>query len=110
MKDEIKKLEKMRAEICHKIAALGDMRKGSVSRVQRPCNKAACVCRKGGHPGHGPYYYWTFKDGGKTVTRQFPEGEESRKIITEIENYKEFRALVKRMIEVNEKLCELRGV
>jgi len=110
MKKEIKRLEKVREGICRDIAALGDMRKGSVSVVQRPCNKKACGCRREGHPGHGPYYYWTYKQDGKTVTHQFTEGKELRKVVEEIDNYKRFRALVKEMIEVNEKLCELRGV
>jgi len=40
------------------------------------------------------------------VTHQFTEGKELRKVVEEIDNYKRFRALVKEMIEVNEKLCE----
>ena len=43
---------------------------GSLSKVFQECGKPACRCHKAKRYRHGPYYLWTRKVKGKTVTRQ----------------------------------------
>jgi len=41
------------------LAAVGDFRRGSVSKNYRKCGKPNCVCAQPDHPGHGPRFLWT---------------------------------------------------
>ena len=43
---------------------------GSLSEVFQKCGKPSCRCHKGKRYRHGPYYLWTRKVDGKTVTRK----------------------------------------
>lgn len=51
---------------------------GSVVSREMRCGKQGCRC-KGDPPAlHGPYYQWTRKVGGKTVTRWLTEDQATR--------------------------------
>lgn len=54
--------------LCRQLAGLGYIMKGSLQTRRTSCGYPRCRCRKGGRFGHGPYYWWTSKIGGKTVT------------------------------------------
>lgn len=48
--------------------------KGTVLARMVRCGKPQCACAKEPSKRHGPYYEWTYKAGGKTVTvRLSPE-------------------------------------
>jgi len=55
-------------ELKRSIAELGFFRYGSLVRRFMPCGKAGCRCQASPPMLHGPYYQWTRKVGGKTVT------------------------------------------
>lgn len=56
------------------LAGVGYVRRGSVVRRFMPCGKSGCVCQESPPQLHGPYYQWTRKIRGKTVTvRLTPE-------------------------------------
>ena len=55
-------------ELKRSIAELGFFRYGSLVRRFMPCGKAGCRCQASPPKLHGPYYQWTRKVGGKTVT------------------------------------------
>jgi hypothetical protein len=44
--------------------------RGSVLKLLLPCGKPGCRCQATPPKLHGPYYRWTRKVAGKTVTRQ----------------------------------------
>lgn len=50
------------------IAELGYFRDGSLVRRFMPCGKPGCCCQAAPPELHGPYYQWTRKVAGKTVT------------------------------------------
>ena len=50
------------------IADLGLIRHGSLVRRFMPCGKPGCRCQATPPQLHGPYYQWTRKVQGKTVT------------------------------------------
>ena len=56
------------AELKASIAEVGHFRRGSVQRRLVPCGKAGCRCQADPPKLHGPYYQWTRKVRGKTVT------------------------------------------
>jgi len=51
------------------IVALNGILVGSINKRFGPCGKTNCRCSKGEEYWHGPYYTWTRKVKGKTVTR-----------------------------------------
>lgn len=50
------------------LANVGYFRRGSVVSRFMPCGKPGCSCLASPPKLHGPYYQWTRKLGGKTVT------------------------------------------
>jgi hypothetical protein len=50
------------------VLALGPIRRGSLVRRFMPCGKRGCRCQAVPPALHGPYYQWTRKVDGKTVT------------------------------------------
>jgi hypothetical protein len=92
------------------LAALGDFRRGSVSENYRRCGRPNCACAAPDHPGHGPRFLWTRSAGRrKTVGRQLAAGEVA-KVRREVARNAEFTAAVEQIIEVNERICEVRPV
>ena len=107
---DIPKVEAERSALLRKLAATGDMRRGSITETYRSCGKPTCACGSADHTGHGPYYAFTRKVGGKTKTLQMRPGPVLSKMEREVGAYKEFRATCDRLVEVNEAICDARPV
>mgnify|MGYP001607953985 CR=1 FL=1 len=110
MPDPTSKLEAERSALLQKLAATGDMRRGSITECYRCCGKASCACVATDHPGHGPYYAFTTKVDGKTKTLQLRPGPLLTKMEREVETYRSFRATCDRLFDVNEVICDARPV
>ena len=50
------------------VVDVGPIRRGSLVRRFMPCGKPGCRCQASPPQLHGPYYQWTRKVDGKTVT------------------------------------------
>jgi len=109
MADSLEELEARRGRVVEELAAVGDMRPGSITERYRPCGKQPCCCKEAGHPGHGPYYSLTFKAGGKTVT-QHVAGPALDKARREIAAFRQFEQLVAKLVAVNQAICAARPV
>jgi len=84
-------------EDCRKeLGSIGFILTGSITKHYTKCQSPSCRCMKDPEYRHGPYYNWTRKVKGKTVTiRLSPEEAD---ILKEwIENKKEFYEIIKRM-------------
>lgn len=57
------------------LATVGYLWAGTVLRRFIPCGRRECRCRKDPRSRHGPYYYWTRKVDGKTVSRLLTPAE-----------------------------------
>ncbi len=53
----------------------GFMRAGSVQRRMMTCGKPGCACATDLRARHGPYFTWTSKKQGKTISRLLSETE-----------------------------------
>ncbi len=51
------------------IIALDNILVGTLSKKYGQCGKKNCRCTKNKKYWHGPYYIWTRKEGGKTITK-----------------------------------------
>jgi len=110
MSDSLADLEGRRANVQAQIVQLGDMRSGSITGTGGRCGYANCHCHRAGDPGHGPYYRLTRKVDGKTVTETFFSPAGLAKAQREVTEYHRFRELSGELLEVNERICELRPV
>ena len=53
------------------LACIGYFRRGTLLKRFMPCGKSGCACQASPPRLHGPYFQWTRKVGGKTVTVLF---------------------------------------
>jgi hypothetical protein len=105
--DFIKELLDKQAQLLDALMHVGAMRPGSLVPRFRACGKPTCHCAKEGDPGHGPSWSLTRAVAGKTVTKVIPaHAVEATRV--QIEEYKRFRALVKEIVEISERLCDTR--
>jgi hypothetical protein len=110
MEDSLQVLEERRKSLCKKIGEIGDFRRGTISVNYRKCGKKNCICAKPGHPGHGPQYLWNTTIKGRSYAKNLKLGPELQKYMEEIDNYRRFLKLGKELVELNEKVCDLRPV
>jgi len=110
MADTLEELETRRTALLRALAETGDMRQGSITECYRPCGKSNCACVGPKHPGHGPFYAFTRKVGGKTQTIQLRPGPQLTKLLREVDTYHQFRRKIEDLVEVNEAICRLRPV
>jgi hypothetical protein len=108
MAETLPRLEKHRVQIVQDIAGLGDFRRGSITSITGRCGKATCRCHRPGPPGHGPNVRLTRKVQGKTFSETFSSLAALRKAEREVAEFHKFQALSQTLVEVNEKICQLR--
>jgi len=110
MEETLESLEAKRRELYQKLEALGDFRRGTISVNYRKCGKKKCACAKPGHPGHGPQYLWNTTIKGKSYAKNLRLGVELEKYMKETGNYWSFLKRSEELVQVNERICELRPV
>jgi hypothetical protein len=110
MTESLPQLENERAQVVQEIAGLGDFRRGSITSITGRCGKANCRCHQPGQSGHGPNFRLTRKVRGKTVSETFSSPAALRKAQREVAEFHKFQTLSESLVEVNEKICQLRPV
>jgi hypothetical protein len=110
MSESLLALERKRADVLEKIAALGDLRPGSLTTTQGKCGKAECCCRRPGHPGHGPHWRITYKVEGKTKSEGLYEEAAIRKTEREIDEFRRFQELSREFVDLSTRICRARPI
>ena len=87
------------------VADLPLIRRGSLVRRFMPCGKPGCCCQGSPPRLHGPYYQWTRKVRGTTVTVRVREGE-ARMLEEWIENGRRLDRIVGEMERVSYRITE----
>lgn len=95
-----------RDQLKAQLAAIGDMRPGSLVPRFRKCGKPSCHCAKKGAPGHGPSYSLTHAVAGKTVTHVIPAGPAVERTREQLDEYHRFREIVQQLVVVSEQICD----
>lgn len=104
--DRLAAYERRYRELASQLADIGLIASGSVVHRYTRCGTAGCRCHADPPQRHGPYYQWTAKIDGKTVTRRLTEHEAT--LYKEwIANDRELRRLVNQMREVAAKAVDL---
>jgi Family of unknown function (DUF6788) len=105
--DRLAHYERRYREIAQQLATIGLIHSGSITRRHTRCGNPTCRCHGDPPQLHGPYYQWTAKVDGKTVTRRLSEAE--AKLYDEwIANDRRLRRLVRQMREVAAKAAALK--
>jgi hypothetical protein len=89
------------------VRALGPIRRGSLVRRFMPCGKPGCCCQASPPALHGPYYQWTRKVRGQTVTVRLTP-EEARLVAEWISNGRQLDKIVAQMESVSLRITERR--
>lgn len=104
--DRVRKYEEAYAELRRELAHAGFLWVGTVTHQTAICGKSTCACRSDKARRHGPYYVWTRKVRGKTVTRFLTEAE--GKLYTEwIQNRRRLDRTIKKMMSISKHLAPL---
>jgi hypothetical protein len=103
-------MERKRESLYKQLQETGDFRRGTISTSYRKCGKKNCACAQAGHPGHGPQHLWNTTIKGKSYAKSLKLGSEMEKYLEEIANHKRFLKLCEELVEVNERICDMRPV
>ena len=104
--EALQELRSRRDELRTELAAIGELRPGSLVGRYRKCGKANCHCAQEGAPGHGPSWSLTRQVGHQTKTRIIPAGPAVLRTQTQIAEYRRFRELSRELVELSEQLCD----
>jgi len=100
-------LRKEYSQLKRRLAKMGYICTGSVMSLYNRCGKPYCVCHRDENALHGPYFVWTRKVKGKTVTRNLtPQQAELCKLC--IENMREVERIIEQMKELSVRYIESR--
>jgi len=103
-------LERRRESLYRQLQETGDFRRGIISVTYRKCGKRNCACSQEGHPGHGPQHLWNTTIKGKSYAKSLKLGPEMEKYLEELANHQRFMKLCDEIVELNERICDVRPV
>jgi hypothetical protein len=81
------------------LARTGKILPGSIQQRHTRCGRPGCACQANPPRPHGPYWQWTRKVAGKTITRRLTP-EQSERYQPWIENDRRIRELVTRLEQI----------
>jgi len=87
------------AAIAAELASLGLALPGTLIQRQVRCGRASCRCHHDPPELHGPYWQWTRKHAGKTITRLVPDDQ--------VEDYRQWLDNHRRLRELVTELEQL---
>ena len=96
------------ARIKKSLAALGDMRPGSISEQYNVCGNPTCSCKDPVNPKkHGPYYQLSYTNNGKHTT-EYVKREMVNEARKQLKNYRRFKELTEEWVDLSVTLAKLR--
>jgi hypothetical protein len=75
VEERLAEYDRRHRELAAQIAEIGIVAAGSVTRRYTRCTSAGCRCNADPPTPHGPYWQWTAKVNGKTVTKRLTDRE-----------------------------------
>lgn len=107
MDNNLDKLKEDFKKIKDDIQSISYLRKGSIAKCYQTCGTASCRCHKDKKYRHGPYWWWTSKEDGKSKSILVPEGMLGE-VRSYIDNYKLLKSRLKMLEEISEKIIKIR--
>ena len=84
-------IEKLKEKIVSKTYIVN----GSLAKQYKQCGKENCRCRKNKDSWHGPYWIWTRKVNGKTITKTLTQ-EKAANVKKAIKEMKEINRIIEK--------------
>lgn len=100
-------LEQQIEKVKRDLAALGDLRPGSLSTQYNVCGTPGCRCKADPPQKHGPYYQVSFSRKGKSSSK-FVKKEDLPAIRKQLKNYERMKELMDHWIDLATELSNLR--
>ena len=100
-----RQIEKVKGDL----AALGDLRPGSLSTQYNVCGSPGCRCKATPPQKHGPYYQVSYTRKGKSGSK-FVKEKDLPTVRRQLKNYERMKLLIERWIELATELSTLRLV
>lgn len=97
---QLARLEARYATHAAELAEIGFMLKGTVLQRFLPCGTPSCSCHRDPSRQHGPYWQWTSKVKGKTVSRMLT-GAQARRYRQWIANWKRFEEIADALHDIS---------
>jgi hypothetical protein len=101
------KMERQIEKVKRDLAALGELRPGSLSTQYNVCGSPGCRCKATPPKKHGPYYQVSYSRKSKSTTK-FVRKEDLPAIRKQLKNYERMKLLVDRWIDLSIELSNLR--
>ncbi len=106
VEERLAEYERRHRELAAQIAEIGIVAAGSVTRRYTRCTSVGCRCNADPPTPHGPYWQWTAKVNGKTVTKRLT-AKEAQLYQEWIGNDRRIKTLLKQIRTVDAKAAEL---
>jgi hypothetical protein len=92
-------------ELKTKIFNLDYISVGTLSKGYRQCGKLSCRCSTRKEYWHGPYYIWTRKENGKTITKSL-SAEQAKRCKKALKNMKKLNQCIQKWKKESVKYIE----
>ncbi len=94
-----------RQQLLTQIAQLGFCLLGTLTERRTRCSSPGCRCRQDPPTLHGPYYSWTRKINGKTVTRTL-SAQQAQRYAPWFQDARQLRALTAELEALSLKIAQ----
>jgi hypothetical protein len=106
VEDRLEQYDRRHRELAAQIAEIGIVAAGNVTRRYTRCTSVGCRCNADLPTPHGPYWQWTAKVNGKTVTKRLT-AKEAQLYQEWIGNDRRIKTLLDQIRKVDAKAAEL---
>jgi hypothetical protein len=103
---KLTRLQERYRRVARQLAAVGFIHKGSLAQRYVRCGTASCSCHDDPPRLHGPYWQWSTKVKGKTVSR-IVTADEAAVYREFIENRDKVEELLRQMYEISQEAFDL---
>ena len=104
-RQRISQLRQIRGRLEDQLMRPKRMRVGSVVRQYMFCGKASCACHRDSKKKHGPYYYLSYKEGGKSRYKYL--GKATSPAVEWARNYQGFQRGVAQLGKIHREIIGL---
>lgn len=98
-------LEQRHRALLRQLADIGLVLRGTIGTYRTRCGSPRCLCATDRVARHGPYYIWTRKASGKTVTRMLSD-EQAKRLRPWTKNMRRLDRLLKELQELGLRAAE----
>ena len=104
-RQRISQLRQIRGRLENQLMRPKAMRVGSVVRQYMFCGKASCACHRDSQKKHGPYYYLSYKEKGRSHYKYL--GKATNPEVERARNYQVFQRGMAQLGKIQREIIEV---